>query len=87
MPGLEDLFHNAQAQQLTGNSEKLGQLMQDPETQKIFAMLSKNTGGSLEQAAGNAAKGDTTQLMGAIKQLMQDPEGARLLQQMKEKLK
>ena len=79
MPNLDDLLHSAPP-------EQLGQLKDAPETQKIFAMLNKSTGGTLEQAADKAAKGDTTQLMAAIKHLMQDPEGAKLIQQMKSKL-
>jgi hypothetical protein len=50
-------------------------------------MLNQNIGGNLEQAAGNAANGDTTQLISAIKQLMQNPEATRLVEQMKKKLK
>ena len=80
MPNLDDLLHASQ-------TEKLGQLMNEPETQKIFAMLSQSTGGNLEQAAGKAANGDTTQLMNAIRQLMQNQEAARLMEGMKRKLK
>lgn len=80
MPNLDDLLRST-------HPEQLGQLKDAPETQKIFAMLHKSTGGTLEQAADRAAKGDTAQLMDAIKGLMQDPEGARLIQQMKSKLK
>lgn len=80
MSNLDDLLRSTRP-------EQLGQLMDAPETKQIFAMLSKNTGGTLEQAADNAAKGDTAQLMDAIKQLMANPEGARLIQQMKTKLK
>lgn len=87
MANLDDFLRNPQAEKLMGNSEQLGQLMGAPETQKIFAMLNQNTGGSLEQAAGNAAKGDASQLMAAIKQLMHDPEGALLIERMKSKLK
>ena len=68
------------------NSQKIGQLMNDPETQKIFAMLSQTTGGGLEQAADKASKGDTTQLVSAIRQLMQNPEAAKLMENMKRKL-
>ena len=49
-------------------------------------MLSQSTG-DLESAAERAAKGDTAQLAGAIHRLMQDPEGSRLLQKMKDSLK
>jgi len=67
--------------------EKLEQLMEEPETQKIFSMLNKNTDGKLEDAADKAVNGDTTQLVSAIKQLLQNPEAARLIQHMKSKLK
>ena len=80
MPNLDDLLHSSQ-------TEKLGQLMNEPETQKIFAMLSQSTGGNLEQAAGKAAQGDTAQLMSAIRQLMQNPDAAKLMEGMKRKLK
>lgn len=80
MPSLDELLQSSQ-------TEKLGHLMHEPETQKLFSMLSKTTNGTLEQAAGNAAKGDTTQLISAIKQLMQNPEAAQLIEQMKQKMK
>lgn len=80
MPNLDDLLHSSQ-------TEKLGQLMNEPETQKLFSMLSQTTGGNLEQAAGKAANGDTAQLMSAIRQLMQNPEAAKLMEGMKRKLK
>lgn len=87
MANLDDFLRNPQAEKLMGSREQLGDLMGAPETQKLFAMLNQNIGGSLEQAAGNAAKGDPSQLMTAIKQLMHDPEGAQLIEQMKSKLK
>ena len=86
MPNLDEILRSQQAEKLMDN-EKLGQLMDAPETKKLFTMLNQNTGGNLEQAAGNAANGDTTQLISAIKQLMQNPEATRLVEQMKKKLK
>lgn len=68
------------------STEKLEQLMTAPETKKVFSMLSQNMNCDLEQAAGKAAEGDTTQLVNAIKQLMKNPESARLIQQMKSKI-
>ncbi len=87
MPNLEDILRSPQAEKIIDNSNKLGHLMEAPETQKIFTMLNQNTKGNLEQAAENAAKGDTAQLLSAIKQLMQNPEAAQLIEQMKRKLK
>ncbi len=86
MPNLNDMLNEKAAAKLMGDSAKLEQLRDAPETQKLFSMLSRSTGGNLEQAADHAAKGDTAQLVSAIRQLMQDPEGAKLIQKMKQKL-
>ena len=75
----EELLH-------TRHAQKIGQLMNDPETQKIFALLSQTAGGNLEQAADQASRGDTTQLMNAIRQMMKNPEAAKLMENMKRKL-
>lgn len=80
MPNLDEFLHAPQ-------TEKLDQLMNEPETQTIFAMLRHSTGGKLEQAADQAAQGDTAPLVSAIRQLMRDPEAAKLMETMKRKLK
>ena len=79
MPNINDLLKSTRP-------EDLEKLMEAPETKKVFSMLSQNSG-DLEKAAEKAAAGDTAQLIAAVRQLMQDPEGARLIQQMKTKLK
>lgn len=86
MPDLEHLFKDEKTAKLMKDSAKLEQLRSAPETQQLFSMLNQNVGGNLESAAGDAAKGDTAQLVSAIRKLMQNPEGARLIQQMKDKL-
>lgn len=85
MPKFDELIKGKQAAQLMGDRGKLEQLRDAPETQKIFSMLSRTTG-DLESAAERAAKGDAAQLTEAIRQLMRDPEGARLIQKMKDSL-
>ena len=87
MPQLDRILNSPEASKIAGSSEKLEQLMNAPETKQIFSMLDRNTGGNLEAAAGNAAKGDSTQLISAIRQLMQNPEAAKLISQMKNKIK
>ncbi len=87
MSGFNPFLNDPQAAKLIGDSSRLEQLKDAPETQKLFSMLSRSTGGNLEQAAGKAAKGDTGQLMGAIQKLLSDPEGAQLIQKMKDRLK
>ena len=86
MPNLDELIKGKQAARLLGDKGKLEQLRDAPEARQIFSMLSRSTG-DLESAAERAAKGDAAQLTDAIRQLMQDPEGARLIQKMKDSLK
>lgn len=85
MPNFDELLKGKQAAQIMGDKGKLEKLRDAPETQRIFSMLSQSTG-DLEAAAGRAAKGDTAQLTDAIRKLMQDPEGAKLIQKMKDNL-
>ena len=86
MPNFDELLKGKEASRLMKDPSKLEKLRDAPETQKIFSMLSQSTG-DLESAAERAARGDSAQLADAIRQLMRDPEGARLIQKMKENLK
>lgn len=86
MPNFDGILKGKQAAELMGDTAKLQKLRDAPETQKVFSMLSQSAG-DLEAAAQRAASGDTAQLTDAIRHLMQDPEGARLIQKMKDSLK
>ncbi|MDE7171527.1 MAG: hypothetical protein K2O11_06600 [Oscillospiraceae bacterium] len=86
MPNFDELLKGKEAANLMKDPGKLEKLRDAPETQQIFHLLSKSTG-DLESAAQRAAKGDTAQLTDAIRQLMHDPEGAKLIQKMKDSLK
>jgi hypothetical protein len=83
MPEFQDMLKSEQAAKLMQDSKKLERLRDAPETQRLFQLLSQSAGGNLEQAAGQAAHGDTAKLMEAIQRLMHDPEGQKLLRQMK----
>ena len=85
MPNLDELAKGKEAARLLGDKKKLERLRDAPETQKVFDLLSQSAG-DLEDAANRAAKGDTAQLTDAIRKLMQDPEGAKLIQKMKESM-
>ena len=86
MPNFDEVLHGKEAMGLMKDPSKLEKLRDAPETQRIFSMLSQSAG-DLESAAERAARGDSAQLADAIRQLMRDPEGARLIQKMKENLK
>ena len=79
MPDFRDMLNSEQAARLMKDQGKLDQLQNAPETQRLFQMLSKNAGGDLEQAAQQAAHGDTGRLT-------QDPEGQRLIQRLRQSL-
>lgn len=87
MPKFDELLNSKQAAGLLKDTGRLEQLRDAPETQKIFSMLSRSTGGDLEGAAERAANGDAGELANAIRQVMKSPEGAQLLQKMKQTLK
>ena len=87
MEKLDALLKSEQAAKLMKDSRKLEQLKESPESQRLFQLLDQNTGGTLERAADRAAKGDTEALMGAIRQLMSNPEGQKLIEQMRQSLK
>ena len=86
MPDFRDMLNSEQAAKLMKDQGKLDQLQNAPETQRLCQMLSKNAGGDLEQAAQQAAHGDTAQLMDAVRRLTQDPEGQRLIQRLRQSL-
>ena len=85
MPNLDELFKGKEAAGLLSDTKKLERLRDAPETQKVFSMLSQSAG-DLEAAADRAAKGDTAQLTDAIRKLMQDPEGSKLIQKLKDSM-
>lgn len=87
MPNFDEIMKSKQAAGLLGDTAKLEKLRDAPETQKIFDLLNRSTGGDLEGAAEKAAKGDASQLTDAIRKLMQSQEGAQLIQKMKQNLK
>ena len=87
MSAMDSFLNTPNASKLLKDPTKLERLRDAPETQKMFALLQQNTTGSLEQAAQQAAKGDTAPLMSAIRSLMQDPAGAKLIEHLKGSLK
>lgn len=87
MNDFQDMLKSKEAAALTRDTARLEKLRDAPETQRLFQLLNKSAGGNLEQAANRAANGDTATLMAAVKQLMSDPEGQKLLQKMKRSLK
>ena len=71
---------------LRGESgEAIRRLAGSGDAQQLVAML-RSTGG-VQQAAQAAAKGDASQLMEMMNQLMSTPEGARLVERIRRQAK
>lgn len=81
MPDLNELLQSQQAQSILHNKTAVETLQKAPQTQKLMQMLSQSVGGDLQGAADAAAKGDAAKLMGAMRKLLGDPEGQRLVEE------
>lgn len=82
MSDLDQLLHSEPVAELLKNHEKLQQIRDSQETQQLFTMLSKNISGDLEHTTLQ----DTSQVVSAIRRLMQDPNGAKLIRNIRAKL-
>lgn len=78
---LENLMKDPKAAGLLKNKDALRQLLDSPDTKRLMELLA---GGSLKNAAGAAARGDTGQLMGIVRQVMESKEGARLAERIQQ---
>lgn len=87
MPDFRDMLNDPRTADLLKDSGKLDRIRDAPETRRLFTLLGKSAGGDLEQAAARAAKGDADALISAIRRLMADPEGQKLIRNMHDRLK
>lgn len=74
-----------QAAQQMKNKGAVQQLLQSEDTKRMMDMLSRQ--GGVQGAAKAAAAGDPAQLMGMMQQLMNDPEGAQLVERITKQAK
>lgn len=83
---LDELMKDPKASGLLKNKEALMGLISSPDTQKLIQMLNQNAGGSLKGAADAAAKGDTSQLMGLMNQIMGSKEGSEVVDRINKRI-
>jgi len=60
--------------------------MHSQEARKLMDLLNQNSGQSLKDAAQSALKGDTAQLTRLVDDLMQNPQSARLMEELQKKI-
>ena len=69
------------AEQLKNNPAMLRSLMQSRDGQMLMQMLTQgDRGAGLQRAVQSAAKGNTTEMVDMVNQIMKSPEGAALIQ-------
>lgn len=86
MPNLKDILNHESAKKLMADKSALEHIKSAPETQQLLDLISQKSGSGTDHLANAAAGGDSAQLMGAIKQLLNDPEGQKLLNSISQKL-
>lgn len=75
-------------EQLRRDPAQLQALMQSRDGQRLLQMLSgADRGASLQQAAQSAVRGDTTQMVQMVNQMMQSPEGAALVERINQAMR
>ncbi len=82
---LDDVLQSQQAKQMLNDKQALERLLHSGEAQQLLQMLDKNAQGGLKAAAQEAMNGNQAQLQALMQGLMQDPKGARLLEQLNQK--
>ena len=73
--------------QLQENKAALLQLMNSPEGKRLVQIVNQQAGGrNLRQAAGAAAKGDTTGITQILEDLVHTPEGSQALERIRQSI-
>lgn len=63
----------------------LKELLQSPEAKKLLTMLNASHNDRLQSAAKQAKSGDTAALMSMVNEVLQQPEGAALMEEIESK--
>ncbi len=72
---------------LKRNPSAVQSLFESQDGQDLLRLLTQeDNGGTLQRATQSAASGDTGQIMRMISRIMQNPEGARLIERINQSL-
>lgn len=84
---LDELMKDPKAAGLLKNKALLQSILNAPDTKRLMQLLNQQAGGDLKQAARSAADGNPSALSDLVRQVMDSAEGARLIQQLNQKMK
>ena len=83
---LNEMLHSPKTADLLKNRQTMEALLRSDEARTLMDLLNRNSGGGLQDAAQSAMKGNTTQLMGLVQGLMNDPKSAKLVEELNKKV-
>lgn len=83
---LNTLRGNPDAAALLSRPQALKDLLHAPETQRLMRLLEAKAGPALQQAAGEAAKGNPAALKGVVEALMGSQEGAQAVEALQRRI-
>lgn len=72
--------------QLKEDPSAVQQIFNSQDGKKLLQLLTVQNGSSLEQAAQQASQGNTADMMQRLSQIMHSPEGAALIQRIRQKV-
>lgn len=79
---LDELMKDPKAASLLKNKALIQSILNAPDTQRLMQLLDQKAGADLKRAAA----GNTQALSGLVRQVMGSEEGARLIQQLGQKI-
>ncbi len=82
-PDLSGLANTPEATRLLRNKQALQQLLTSPESRQLLALLQREGGEHLQQAAQAALKGDGSQLSRLMDRVTSTREGAQAAQKLR----
>ena len=85
-PELGDLADSPEAAQLLRNRQELSRLLSSPESRQLLAMLQRQAGDGLRQAAQAALQGDGSQLAALMERVTASSEGARAVERIQDRM-
>lgn len=85
-PNLNEMLNSPKTADLLKNRQAVESLLNSNEARRLMELLNHNSGDGLKDAAQSAMKGDTSQLMGLVQGLMNDPQSAKLVEELNKKV-
>lgn len=85
-PNWNEMLNSPKTADLLKNRQAMESLLHSDEARRIVELLNQNSGGGLKDAAQSAMNGNAAQLMGLVQGLMNDPQSARLVEELNKKV-